>query len=180
VPAGYHPFNIQNLNGTIHVTYALRDSVTGDDVAGAGNGFVDTFDPITHAFSRVVSQGSLDSPWGVAVAPAGFDSLGGDLLIGNFGDGLINAFTPGGAFLGTLANPGGTLLANPGLWGLQFENGGNGGLPTSLSLTAGGDDETSGLFARIDAPAAVPEPATFVLLGTGLLAFRRARALRRP
>lgn len=179
VPAGYHPFNVQNLSGTIYVTYALRDPVTGDDVAGAGNGFVDTFNPITHAFSRVVSQGSLDSPWGLAVAPTGFDSLGGDLLVGNFGDGLINAFTPGGAFLGTLANPGGTLLANPGLWGLQFGNGGNGGLPTSLYLAAGGDDETTGLFARIDAPAAVPEPATFVLLGTGLLAWRRARAGRR-
>jgi uncharacterized protein (TIGR03118 family) len=179
VPAGYKPFNVQNLNGTIYVTYALRDQATGDDVEGAGHGFVDTFDPITHVFTRIASQGPLDSPWGLALAPAGFDSLGGDLLVGNFGDGLINAFTTGGLFLGTLADPFGALLENAGLWGLQFGNGGNGGLQNSLYLAAGGADETSGLFARIDAPAAVPEPATFVLLGTGLLALRRARARRR-
>jgi len=172
VPAGYAPFNIQNVNGKLYVTYALRGA-TGDDVAGAGHGYVSVFDPVAHTFSRLVSQGVLDSPWGLAFAPTTFGGLSGDLLVGNFGDGTINAFDPlNGTFLATLSGMNGTPLVNDGLWGLTVGNGGNGGSPFSLYITAGPNGETGGLFARIDA---VPEPSTILLgaAGFAILAWRR-------
>lgn len=174
LPAGFAPFNIQNLGGTLYVTYA-KVGVGGDDEAGAGNGFVDAFDLNGNFLQRIATQGVLNSPWGLAIAPAGFGNLGGLLLVGNFGDGTINAFDLSGVLVGTLADTNGNPLLNEGLWGLQFGNGGNGGLPTSLYLTAGPNDETEGLFARIDA---VPEPATVALLGAGLALFALLR--RKP
>jgi uncharacterized protein (TIGR03118 family) len=165
IPAGFAPFNIQNINGKLYVTYALRGP-GGDDMAGAGNGFVSVFDPSTDTFSRLVSQGALNSPWGVAVAPLTFGSVGGDLLVGNFGDGLINAYNPiSGNLVGTLATFSGTPIVNDGLWALDFGNGGNGGLVNSLYITAGPADETGGVFARIDA---VPEPSAVLLSALGL------------
>jgi uncharacterized protein (TIGR03118 family) len=178
VPAGYAPFNVQNVNGKLYVTYALRGA-TGDDVAGAGHGYVSVFDPVAHTFSRLVSQGVLDSPWGLAFAPTTFGALSGDLLVGNFGDGTINAFNPlNGTFLATLSDGNGTPLVNDGLWGLIVGNGGSGGSLSSLYITAGPNGETGGLFARIDA---VPEPST-ILLGTAgfaILAWRRLSSNRR-
>jgi len=177
IPAGYAPFDIANIGGKLYVTYALR-GVTGDDVAGLGNGFVSIFDPVTHTFTRLINQGVLNSPWGLAIAPSGFGTLAGDLLVGNFGDGLINVFdSTSGGLLGTLANPGGDPLINEGLWGLRFGNGGSGGLPTSLYITAGPEDESGGLFARIDS---VPEPSIIMLSVTALaiLAFRRGLPFR--
>ena len=181
LPAGYKAFNVQNLGGTLYVTFALASG--GDDVAGAGHGFLGTFDPVSHAFTRLVSQGALDSPWGVALAPAGFGSLGGDLLVGNFGDGKINAFDKvTGALVGTLADAASNPLVIDGLWGLAFGNGGNGGSMSSLYVTAGPNEETGGLFARIDtlSVAAVPEPAEFALMlgGLGLLSAQRLRRRR--
>jgi len=164
LPAGYAPFNIQNLNGQLFVTYAKQDASGKDDVAGAGNGFVDVFDLNGTFVSRFVSQGPLNSPWGLAVAPVGFGSLGGDILIGNFGDGVINVFTSTGTFVGTLGNAG-VALSNDGLWGLKFGNGGNGGLANALYLTAGLNDEQDGLFAQI---TALPEPSTTWLIAAGL------------
>jgi uncharacterized protein (TIGR03118 family) len=165
IPAGYAPFNIQNINGKLYVTYALRGP-TGDDVAGSGHGFVSVFDPSTNTFTRLTSMGALNSPWGLAIAPSGFGKLGGDLLVGNFGDGLINAYDPiSGGLIGTLAAFNGTPIVNDGLWALDFGNGGNGGLAGSLYITAGPDDEKGGLFARIDA---VPEPSALLLGGLGL------------
>lgn len=175
LPSGYAPFNIQNLGGTLYVTYA-KVGLGGDDEAGPGNGFVDTFDLDGNFLARVVSAGALNSPWGLAIAPAGFGNLGGMLLVGNFGDGAINVFTLAGTLVGTLADTGGTPLTNSGLWGLKFGNGGSGGLPTSLYLTAGLNDETDGLFARIDA---VPEPSTLSFLGAGLAALAALRRQRR-
>ena len=168
IPAGFAPFNIQNINGKLYVTYA-KVGPTGDDVAGAGNGFVSVFDPVAGTFTRVISQGSLDSPWGIAIAPNGFGTIGGDLLVGNFGDGLINAYDPiSGGLVGTLATFDGDPIVNDGLWALQFGNGGTGGLAGSLYITAGPNDETGGVFARIDA---VPEPSAFLLSTIGLAAF---------
>lgn len=170
LPAGYAPFNVENLGGKLYVTFALSNG--HDDIAGAGHGFVDVFDPNAHTFTRLVSQGALNSPWGVAIAPAGFGSLGGDLLVGNFGDGLINIYNPlTSAWIGTLGDSTGNSLVNDGLWGLTFGNGGSGGFANSLYLTAGPDGETAGLFARIDS---TPEPSSIALVlgGIAVLGFR--------
>jgi len=124
-PAGYAPFNIQNLGGKFYVTFALRNGA--DDLPGSGHGFVKVFDPVTKIYSSLVSQGILNSPWGLALAPSGFGAVGGDLLVGNFGDGTINAFDPlTGALVGTLADTSNHPLKVDGLWGLTFGNGGNG------------------------------------------------------
>ncbi len=160
VPAGYAPFNVRNIGGKLYVTYALNNG-SGDDSPGAGHGFVKVFDPLSNTFTPLTSQGVLNSPWGMAIAPVGFGALGGDLLVGNFGDGLINAFDAvSGALLGTLADINSIPLVNDGLWGLTFGNGGNGGSPKSLYVTSGPNKETGGVFARIDA---VPEPGTLLL-----------------
>jgi uncharacterized protein (TIGR03118 family) len=94
IPAGYAPFGIQNLAGTIFVTYALQDSAKHDDVAGEGHGFVNAFDMAGNLLRRVASRGTLNSPWGLAFAPASFGKAGGELLVGNFGNGRIHAFDP--------------------------------------------------------------------------------------
>ena len=98
IPAGFAPFNIQKIGNSLFVTYALQDAAKHDDVAGLGNGFVDEFDLNGNLIRRFATQGTLNSPWGVTLAPASFDALGGDLLIGNFGDGRINVFDPTAAF----------------------------------------------------------------------------------
>jgi uncharacterized protein (TIGR03118 family) len=181
IPAGFAPFNIQNIGGVFYVTFA-KQGAGGDDSPGVGNGFVDTFDPTSHTFTRLVTQGVLDSPWGLAVAPATFGPAGGDLLVGNFGDGTINAYDPvTGALIGTLADPGAASLVTAGLWGLIFGNGGNGGSVDSLYTTSGGTNETVGVLTRIDAPAPVPEPALTWLMGAGVIALalgRKAAARR--
>ncbi len=176
-PAGYAPFNVQNIGGKFYVTFALQDGAKHDDAAGVGHGLVDIFDPLTHTFTRLITGSAaggtvtqLDSPWGLALAPGSFGSFANDLLVGNFGDGRINAFDPvTGAFLGTLVGANGNPIINPGLWGLTFGNGGNGGSPNSLYLTAGGAEEDTGVFARIDPTAAssVPEPSSLALLAIG-------------
>ena len=180
LPAGYKPFNVQNLGGKLYVTFALANG--GTTWPGAGHGFVKVFDAVTHTFSALVSQGALDSPWGGARAGGLRERLGGDLLVGNFGDGN-NAFDPlSGLLLGTLADASLTRLVTNGLWGLTFGNGGNGGSAASLDVIAGSDGETGGLFARIDslAVAPVPEPTDLMLMigGLGLLACHRFRLRR--
>src|SRR5205814_8663233 len=92
LPPGYAPFGIRNLSGTIYVTYALQDAERHDDVAGVGHGFVNAFNTQGQLLRRVASQGRLNSPWGLAVAPSNFGAFSGNLLVGNFGDGHINAF----------------------------------------------------------------------------------------
>src|SRR5215510_13156009 len=94
LPAGFAPFGIQNINGTIYVTYALQDADKKDDVAGPGHGFVDAYDTFGNFIRRVASTGELNSPWGLALAPSDFGRFSGDLLVGNFGDGRIHAFDP--------------------------------------------------------------------------------------
>jgi uncharacterized protein (TIGR03118 family) len=164
LPQGFAPFNIQNAGGRLYVTYARQDDAKRDDISGPGNGFVDVFDFDGNLVQRLVSNGNLNSPWGIALAPAQFGDFSNALLVGNFGDGTINAYDAGsGAYLGTLQDSTGTAIVIPGLWGLLFGNGGNGGDVNTLYFTAGipGADtiESHGLFGSI---AANPSPAAAV------------------
>ncbi len=184
IPAGYAPFNIQNINGNLYVTYALQDAAKHDDVRGPGHGFIDVFDTGGNLVRRLTSQGALNSPWGLALAPAGFGAFGGDLLVGNFGDGRINVYDPGSAaFLGMLDGAGGAPIAVEGLWGLSFGNGVFGQNPRTLYFTAGipgsGKVEDHGLFGSL-ASTATPEPSSATLLGAagmGALLFSMAKRL---
>jgi uncharacterized protein (TIGR03118 family) len=178
LPSNFSPFNVAQLGGKIYVTFALQNGTPNnhDDQAGPGNGFVDIFDPKTGTFTRFISNGVLNSPWGLALAPPGFSHFGGDLLVGNFGDGTINAFDPNtGAFLGTLTGPNGPIMID-GLWDITFGNGGAAGPTNRLFFTAGPNGETDGLLGAIDP---VPEPGTlglFVVGAAGLWMARRRRA----
>jgi uncharacterized protein (TIGR03118 family) len=150
LPQSYAPFGIQNIGGNLYVTFAKQDAKKHDDVAGPGNGFVDVFDTDGNLVSRLISRGSLNSPWGLALAPADFGQFSNDLLVGNFGDGHINAFDPDtGAFLGQLEDQGGNPITIDGLWSLQFGNGAAAGATNQLFFTAGIDDEAHGLFGKI-------------------------------
>jgi uncharacterized protein (TIGR03118 family) len=167
LPSGYAPFDIQNLGGTLYVTYALQDAAKHDDVPGLGNGFVDKFDLQGNFLARVASNGPLDSPWGLALAPLGWGDVGGDLLVGNFGNGQINAYTTSGAFVQTLVDRNGIPITINGLWSLDFGNGAGSGPTDTLYFTAGPDGESHGLFGDL---VPIPEPATWLLTGSSLLA----------
>lgn len=161
---GYAPFNIEKIGNRIYVTYALQDAAGHDDVAGAGNGFVSAFDSNGNFVGRVGSHGTLDSPWGLAIAPTKFGSIAGDLLVGNFGDGHINVFDQNtNAFVGQLMGTNGQPLAIDGLWGLIPGNNGSAGNSSRIYFTAGSDDESHGLFGVLS----VPEPSSAIL---GLIA----------
>jgi uncharacterized protein (TIGR03118 family) len=149
LPAGYAPFNVQELGGKIYVTYAKQDATLHDDVAGQGHGFVDVFTTDGALIRRLVTRGVLNSPWGLALAPAGFGRLGGALLVGNFGNGRINAFNANtGAYLGELRQSRGRPIVIDGLWGLRFGNG-NAAKTTELLFSAGPDGESHGLLGKI-------------------------------
>jgi uncharacterized protein (TIGR03118 family) len=150
VPPGFAPFGIQNINGDLWVTYAKQDAAKHDDVGGPGSGLVDVFDTDGHLLRRFAEHGVLNSPWGLARAPYGFGQFSGDILVGNFKDGRINAFNSHGEFRGTLRQPGGRAVDIPGLWALEF-GGGAKSSPESLFFTAGPDDETNGVFGVINA-----------------------------
>jgi uncharacterized protein (TIGR03118 family) len=154
LPEGYAPFGIQNVNGTIVVTYAKQDAEAEDEVAHQGSGFVDAYDTSGKLLARIAQHGQLNAPWGIAMAPStGFGAFSGDLLIGNFGDGEISAYEPqDGAWelVGQLRTSEHKVLSIDGLWALEFGRGAtNNGLPTTLFFTAGPDDETAGLFGKI-------------------------------
>jgi uncharacterized protein (TIGR03118 family) len=150
LPAGFAPFGIKNLNGTLFVTYARQDAAKHDDVAGPGNGFIDEFDTDGNLIGRFASQGSLNSPHGMALAPADFGTFGGALLVGNFGDGRINAFdVRTGKFLGQLSDAGGHPITNVGIWGMTFGNGAGGTHPNTLYFVAGINHENDGLLGAI-------------------------------
>ena len=121
-----------------------------DDVAGAGNGFVDAFDLNGNMIGRVGSGGTLNSPWGLATAPSSFGNIAGDLLVGNFGDGTINVFDQNSdQFLGQLKTPDGNPISIDGLWSLMPGNGGAAGNPNTIFFTAGPAGETEGLFGSL-------------------------------
>jgi uncharacterized protein (TIGR03118 family) len=150
IPSGFAPFGIQNIGGQLFVTYAKQDVDKHDDVAGPGNGFVDVFDTNGNLIRRFASQGTLNSPWGLALAPDEFGRFSEDLLVGNFGDGRINAFDPEtGAFRGQFRDTLGHTLVIDGLWGLIFGNGHSAGDTGTLFFTAGIDHEQHGLFGSL-------------------------------
>ena len=179
--AGFVPFNVQNIDGDLYVEYAML-TPTGQPLPG---GYVDVYDASGNFIQRLATNGALEAPWGITLAPAsGFGPFSGDLLIGNFGNGQINAFNPTtGAYIATLDNANGTPITNSFLWALDFGNGAQGTSTDTLYFTAGLNNQHDGLFGAI---SFVPEPGTLgiVLLGLAMLAlgsFRRfTRSGRRP
>lgn len=169
VPAGLTPYNIQNVGGKLYVEYAKQ---------GVPAGFVGVFDANGN-LTQSISNSHLNAPWGVTMAPAGFGQFGGDLLVGNFGDGTINAFDPvTGAFLGTLSDVNGTAIVNSDLWSLQFRSSSQSTFDSNtLFFTAGINNQADGLFGEIQVTP-TPEPTTLSLFGLGLgivaLALRKA------
>jgi uncharacterized protein (TIGR03118 family) len=162
IPAGFAPFGIQDINGTIFVTYAKQDADAVDEVDANGLGFVDAYDTDGMLLGRVASRGLLNAPWGMAWAPAGFGKFGGDLLVGNFGNGQINAFAerPNGNWThrGRLQTEKGKPLTVDGLWGIGFGNGNKSGPTGTLYFAAGPNHESDGLFGSI-VPAGQMPPA---------------------
>jgi uncharacterized protein (TIGR03118 family) len=153
LPEGYGPFGIQNLGGWIYVTYAKQDADREDEIAGPGLGVIDVYDSSGTFLRRVATGGALNAPWGLTLGAAGFGEFGGDLLVGNFGDGRINAYrvTAQGPYTlhGQLRDTSGAPIVIDGLWGIDFGNGAGAGPTTSLFFAAGPDDETHGVFGVI-------------------------------
>ena len=154
IPAGWAPFGIQTIGSRVFVTYALQDEEAQDEVAGQGLGFVDVYDTGGALLARVAQHGQLNAPWGLAMAPDNFGRFSGDLLVGNFGDGEINAYEelPNGQFAhrGELRDETGKSIFIDGLWALQFGHGApNNGPTNTLFFTAGPNDESDGLFGSI-------------------------------
>ncbi len=158
LPPGFAPFNIQSLNGTLYVTYAMQDPERMDDMPGPGAGYVNAFDMNGQLLRRVASQGALNAPWGLAMAPAGFGAFSNHLLVGNFGDGTIHAYEPeSGAWAGVLPGPDGQPLVIEGLWSLSFGNGVENQPLETLFFTAGPADESQGLYGRLDMMPTCPQ-----------------------
>jgi uncharacterized protein (TIGR03118 family) len=150
LPRGYAPFGIQKINGLIYVTYALQNAAKHDDVAGPGHGFIDIYTNDGFLVRRLVSHVGLNSPWGLALAPSGFGPFGGKLLVGNFGDGLIQVYSPfSGRHLGLLRNNQGRPIQIDNLWALKFGTAATGGTGTLL-FSAGINDENDGLIGSIN------------------------------
>jgi uncharacterized protein (TIGR03118 family) len=153
LPAGYAPFGIQAVGNRIFVAYAQQDALAHDANKGAGLGVLNVFDTDGMLIKRLVTGGPLNAPWGIAMAPADFGTFSSSLLVGNFGDGRINAFDPDtGDLRGTLARSDGTPIVIDGLWGIAFGNGVNDQPTRTLFFAAGPNDETHGLYGRIDPP----------------------------
>ena len=148
-----------------------------DDVPALGNGFVDIFNLDGTLDERLISGGALDSPWGLQIAPSSFGAFAGDLLVGNFGNGEINAYNATtGAFVGTLDGSNGDPLVIDGLWGLTIGNGSGAGSLNAIYFTAGPNGEGDGLFGVLT----VPEPSTWAMMligfaGLGFMGYRASR-----
>jgi len=149
LPAGYAPFGVQVIGNQVFLTYALQDSAKHDPVLGPGHGIVSIFDLEGNFVKRFVTGGPLNTPWGVAKASAHFGAFSNDILIGNLGDGTIEAFNPvTGKFLGRLKDKAGKYIVNPHLWGLTFGGGGTGD-PNTLYFTSGPNQGRNGSFGAI-------------------------------
>jgi uncharacterized protein (TIGR03118 family) len=156
LPAGFAPFNVQNIGGNIVVTFAKQDEDKEDEIAGAGLGAVDVFDTSGNLLLRLTSGAWLNAPWGVALAPADFGGFSNRLLVGQFGSGQIAVYDlKNGNFHGLVRNARGKAIQIDGLWALQFGNGGSAGPRNTLFFSAGIDDEAHGLFGTI-----TPVPAS--------------------
>jgi uncharacterized protein (TIGR03118 family) len=167
LPAGYAPHGIHVINNKIYVAYAMQDAAKHDAMPGAGLGQVDIFDTNGNFVSTFVAAGGrLNAPWGVVAAPAKFGAFPNAILVGNFGDGAINAYDTTGKFLGQLTDASNKVLVNPGLWDMVFGGGGVSGAPGTLYLTAGGGNQpnfpaggsTTSVFASVIPAAAVTGP----------------------
>jgi uncharacterized protein (TIGR03118 family) len=152
IPSNYAPFNIQNIQGNLYVAYARKDPNSDDELAGPGTGFVDVYDASGNLLRRLARHGTLNAPWGLALAPTGFGRFSNRILVGNFGDGTLNAYDPHtGKFKGQLRNNDGKLIKIDGLWGIAFGNGIQHQPTGTLFFAAGPNDEVNGLYGRIDA-----------------------------
>jgi uncharacterized protein (TIGR03118 family) len=161
LPAGFAPHGVHLINGQVYVAYAMQNSAKHDPIPGAGSGVIDIFDLNGNFVKTFVSAGALNAPWGVVTASPNFGSFSNDILIGNFGDGTINAFDSTGKSLGQVTDTNGQPIVNPGLWDMVFGAGGTGD-PNTLYFTAGGTNQTSGLFAALT-PASAATNADFSL-----------------
>lgn len=151
LPHGFAPFGIQAISGDIYLTYAKQDAHRGRQVCGRGLGLVSVFSPTGQFVRRLVTRGALNAPWGLALAPASFGKFGNRLLVGNVGDGAINAYDiANGRFAGRLRGTDREPLRIDGLWGLAFGNGVNNQPLNTLFFTAGPGSEEHGLYGRID------------------------------
>jgi uncharacterized protein (TIGR03118 family) len=151
IPSDYAPYNIELMGGQLYVTYAKQDEPKHDSVAGAGDGYVSIFTTSCAFVKRLISRGTLNAPWGMVKAPASFGKFANDLLVGNFGDGKIDAYNPKtGAFLGTLtSSKTGKPIVIPGLWSLVLGAGVPGAVAGAVYFTAGGATQTTGVFGTI-------------------------------
>ena len=167
IPAGFAPFGIQAIGSNLFVTYAMQDAAKHDDVAGAGLGVVDIYDTAGNLKQRFATGGPLNAPWGIAPAPANFGSLSGAILIGNFGDGTINAFNAStGQPMGRLNGPNGSPIVEHGAWGIAFGNDLSDQPSNTLFFAAGPNDEANGVYGRIDLNT-TPNSGTNTGSGTG-------------
>jgi len=154
LPEDYSPFNVAAIGDKVYVAYALVDEEEGEEEAGPGLGIVDVYDGTGAFVMRLATGGSLNAPWGMAMAPANFGSASNMLLVGNFGDGAVTAFDPAsGAEMGQLATSAGDVIKVDGLWGIAFGDGIEAGKPDVLYFAAGPDDEEHGLYGRIEKAA---------------------------
>ena len=150
IPTGYAPFNVMPITDKVYVTYAKQDADQADDERGPGNGYVSVFAADGTFQKRLISRGVLNSPWAIALAPASFGPLANTLLVGNFGDGAINAFDPNtGALIGQLTNAAGDPLIILGLWDLKVGPTGTTDLSQTLFFTAGPGGEAHGVFGKL-------------------------------
>lgn len=161
LPAGYSPHGVHVVGNLIMVAYAQQDSAKHDPVVGAGLGIVDAFDMEGNFTRTFANGGKLNAPWGIVMAPATFGTFSNDVLVGNFGDGTISAYDTQGHFIGQVTDTAGHVISNPGLWDLVFGAGGTDD-PNTLYFTAGGSNQTSGLFATL-VPAATATGTDFSL-----------------
>ncbi|MEX3636400.1 TIGR03118 family protein [Paraburkholderia sp. BR14320] len=168
MPAGFAPFGIQAIGSNLFVTYAMQDAAKHDDVAGAGLGMVDVYDTAGNLKQRFATGGPLNAPWGIAQAPASFGSMSGAIIIGNFGDGMINAFNAStGQSMGPISGPNNSPIVEHGVWGIGFGNDLSNQPSSTLFFAAGPNDEADGVYGRIDLNATTSSSGTTGGTGTG-------------